>query len=86
MEYQVKIKSRAKNDIKKIRHSQKLNREFSEILQTLRESPFEQTQSVEKMYHTESTYSRRINRQHRVVYEVDKKLKIVVIFSAYGHY
>lgn len=86
MEYQVKIKSRAKNDIKKIKRSKGLNREFIEILQTLEDTPFKQTQSVEKMHYGESTYSRRIDRQHRVVYEVVKKTKMVVIFSAYGHY
>ncbi len=45
------------------------------------------TQSFEKLPPQSSGfYSRRINRQHRVVYKVNETLKRVEIYSAWTHY
>ncbi|HGF7975143.1 TPA: Txe/YoeB family addiction module toxin [Enterococcus faecium] len=56
-------------------------------LQTLKEDPYLPTQSFEKLKPThEGRYSRRLNRQHRVVYKVDEDEHVVEIYSARTHY
>ncbi|WP_025023311.1 Txe/YoeB family addiction module toxin [Companilactobacillus nodensis] len=86
LEYQIKIKSGAKKDLKKIKGS-RFEKSFLEIIETLRNNPFEISQSFEKLIPPINRfYSRRINFQRRVVYKVDKKLRIVTIYSAYSHY
>lgn len=84
--YTVKIKNSAKTDLKKLKTSN-LQSNFDEIIQTLKQNPFSPTQSFEKLLPKSSgLYSRRINRQHRVVYTVNEDLKQVEIYSAWTHY
>lgn len=84
--YTVKMKNSAKNDLKKIKHSN-LRKQFEEVIAVLKRNPYEQSQSFEKLQpKSEGRYSRRINRQHRVVYRIDEENKIVEIYSAWTHY
>ncbi|WP_125588283.1 Txe/YoeB family addiction module toxin [Companilactobacillus jidongensis] len=86
LEYQIKIKSGAKKDLKKIKGSH-LEKNFLQIIETLRNDPFEISQSFEKLIPPiKEFFSRRINFQHRVVYKVDESLHVVTIYSAYSHY
>lgn len=84
--YKVVIKNSAKNDLKKIRQSN-LRTQFEKVIQTLKENPYLPTQSFEKLKPTgEGRYSRRLNRQHRVVYKVKEEEHVVEIYSAWTHY
>jgi Txe/YoeB family toxin of toxin-antitoxin system len=84
--YSVRIKNSCKPDLKNIKHSN-LKEGFDEIVKTLRNNPYEPTQSFEKLQpYTEKYYSRRINAQHRVVYKIDESKKIVEIYAAWSHY
>lgn len=58
------------------------------FLHELEEHPTTGTGQVEplKGYGERSVYSRRIDKKHRLVYEVFEEEKIVKILSAYGHY
>lgn len=86
LKYTIKIKSGAKKDFKKIKGS-RLEKSFLSIIATLRDNPFEVSQSFEKLMPPISGfYSRRINSQHRVVYKINKNSHIVTIYSAYSHY
>lgn len=86
MKYVVKIKNSAKTDLKKIYRSN-LKDQFMEVIDTLENNPFEKTQSFEKLQPPSANlYSRRINSQHRVVYDIDKANKTVSIYSAWTHY
>ncbi|WP_125765368.1 Txe/YoeB family addiction module toxin [Levilactobacillus mulengensis] len=86
MSYTIEIKSQVKKDLRRIKGSD-LEKRFLQVIQTLKNNPFLQTQSFEKLTPpVKGFYSRRINRQHRVVYQVDVKNKRVIIFSAYSHY
>ncbi|MBY3650658.1 MULTISPECIES: Txe/YoeB family addiction module toxin, partial [Enterococcus] len=80
--YSVMIKNSAKADLKKIKQSN-LKPQFEKVIQTLKEDPYLPTQSFEKLKPThEGRYSRRLNRQHRVVYKVDEDEHVVEIYSA----
>lgn len=84
--YSVQIKNSAKVDLRKIKKSN-LKSQFEKVVQTLKEDPYLPTQSFEKLKPThEGWYSRRLNRQHRVVYKVNEEDKIVEIYSAWTHY
>ncbi|MFR0551548.1 Txe/YoeB family addiction module toxin [Ligilactobacillus salivarius] len=85
-EYRVRIKNSAKSDLKKLKRSN-LQDSFDTIIKQLKKNPFEHNQGYEKLKPPiDGKYSRRINVQHRVVYTVDKKDKIVNIYSAWSHY
>lgn len=84
--YSIQIKNSAKVDLRKIKQSN-LRAQFEKVIQTLKEDPYLPTQSFKKLKPThEGRYSRRLNRQHRVVYRVNEDEKIVEIYSAWTRY
>lgn len=84
--YNVKIKNSAKGDLKKLFRSN-LRDQFESVVSTLKKDPYASTQSFEKLQpRHEGRYSRRLNRQHRVVYTVSEETKEVFIYSAWTHY
>jgi len=57
------------------------------ILEILKTDPFQNPPSFEKLVgDLKGAYSRRINIQHRIVYQVLKKEKIVKIIRMWTHY
>lgn len=57
------------------------------LLEILKENPFTTYPPYEKLIGDyKGAYSRRINRQHRLVYSVYKEEKIVKIISMWTHY
>ena len=57
------------------------------LLTVLKRDPFQNPPPYEKLLgNMAGMYSRRINRQHRLVYEVDTANRIVRIISMWTHY
>ncbi|MEA2096290.1 MAG: Txe/YoeB family addiction module toxin [Candidatus Cloacimonadota bacterium] len=57
------------------------------ILEILKTDPFQNPPSFEKLVgDLKGAYSRRINIQHRIIYQVIKKDKIVKIIRMWTHY
>lgn len=57
------------------------------LIDILKENPFEPYPPYEKLIGDLSgAYSRRINREHRLVYSVSKEEKTVKIISTWTHY
>lgn len=57
------------------------------ILETVRNNPYEDYPPYEKLVgNLNGAYSRRINRQHRLVYQIFKEERIVKIISLWTHY
>ena len=55
------------------------------LLQELSEHPFSGTGKPEPLkYNLSGLWSRRINKEHRLIYEVENQT--VIIHSAFGHY
>ena len=72
-------KSGNKNILKKI----------SELLRAIQENPFEGIGKPEPLkYNLSGVWSRRINQEHRLVYEIvdENTIEILNIISAKGHY
>jgi len=58
-----------------------------ELLDIIRKNPFQTPPKYEKLVgNYNGAYSRRINIQHRLVYEVIESEKIVKIISMWKHY
>ena len=84
--YVIKLTKQAQKDavlIKRAGHKQRVEK----LLALLEQNPFETPPIYEKMFgNLEGYYSRRINIQHRLVYEIDEQNKIVKILRMWTHY
>lgn len=84
--YKVLFSKSAQKDAIKIKRSN-LHVRCQELIELLRKDPFTKIPSYEKLVGDLSGfYSRRINIQHRIVYEVTEELKIVKILRMWTHY
>lgn len=76
----------AKRDILKINHSH-LGFKVRLLLELIKENPYQTPPPYEKLLGDLSgAYSRRINIQHRLVYQIYEKEKIIKIISLWNHY
>ena len=77
----IKYTRHALKDVTKIKAA-KLNRKVEALIDVIRENPFASQPPYEKLRgDLQGFYSRRINRQHRLVYEVDEEARIVKILA-----
>lgn len=85
--YKIVILKSAQKDKKKILQYPSLKKNVDNLLEILRENPFQNPPTYEKLSGSLNMfYSRRINSQHRLVYMVYKEKKIVEIVSMWTHY
>ena len=73
-------------DYEKLKQFPKLVEKVKALIELLKKNPFETPPSYEKLIGFENVYSRRINVQHRLVYEVRKEENVVVIIRMWTHY
>ena len=86
MTWRVVYTPQAQKDAKKIASSN-LKQKVEVLLSILRKNPFQTPPPYEKLVgDLEGAYSRRINIQHRLVYQVLKKTKTVKVIRMWTHY
>lgn len=86
MSWRIVFTKHAQKDAKKIA-SAGLKKKASALLEVLKENPFKTPPPYEKLIGDLSgSYSRRINIQHRLVYQVLTKDKIVKILRMWSYY
>ena len=57
------------------------------LIDIIRDDPFQKPPSYEKLVgDLNGAYSRRINLQHRMVYQIDEEEKTIKILSLWTHY
>jgi toxin YoeB len=84
--WKVVFTKRALKDSEKISRSG-LKTKTKTLLRILEENPFQNPPSYEKLVGDLSgAYSRRINAQHRLVYQIYEELKTVKILRMWTHY
>lgn len=67
--------------------SAKLDSRVKKLIEVLKENPFQNPPPYEKLVgDMAGAYSRRINVQHRLVYQVFEQEQIVKIISMWSHY
>lgn len=86
-EYRIKISSSAQKDKEKIMQYPAMKKRVDQLLDVLRDNPYHNPPPYEKLKgDLNGMYSRRINSQHRLVYQVFEEEKIVRILSMWTHY
>ena len=86
MSWKVILSKIAVKDAKKLK-SAGLKPLAEKLLELLSEDPFRIPPNYEKLVgNLNGFYSRRINIQHRLVYDVDKNAKIVHVLRMWTHY
>lgn len=84
--YKVVFTKQAQKDAKKLSASG-LKPKAEQLIEILRDNPYQTPPSFEKLVgDLAGAYSRRINFQHRLVYEVIEDEKIVKIICIWTHY
>ena len=84
--YKLVYTKQATKDAKKAASSG-LKSKIEDLLEIIKEDPLEKYPPYEKLVgNLEGAYSRRINIQHRLVYQVYEKEKIVKVIRMWTHY
>ena len=84
--YTIKFSKQAEKDKLKLKNAN-LDKNCKNILNLMLDDPFCYPPTYEKLTgELSGLYSRRINRQHRIVYEVDENKKEIHILRMWTHY
>ena len=87
VDYKILYSKLALKDAKKL-SSANLDKKAKELIEIIKKDPFKTPPPYEKLVgNLNGSYSRRINIQHRLVYEVkedEKKVRISRMWSHYG--
>lgn len=86
--YLIEFTLQAQQDVVELqKHSPRLIKKLAKLLDELREHPRSGTGQIEQLkYFENETWSRRLNKEHRLVYEIHDNEVLVLVVSAYGHY
>ena len=86
--YSIVFSEDAKKDLKELKKkSPQALSKLAKLIDELREHPKTGTGQVEPLKGYDGTvYSRRITREHRLVYKVYDETVVVLVLSAFGHY
>lgn len=84
--WQLVFTKQAQKDAKRIAHSG-LKSQAERLLEIIKENPFKNPPPYEKLVgDLAGAYSRRINIQHRLVYEVLDNIKTIKVIRMWAHY
>ena len=86
MSWRLVYTAQARKDAKKLAASG-LRPKAEDLLELLNEDPFRRPPAYEKLVgDLDGAYSRRINIQHRLVYQVLKSDRVVKVIRMWSHY
>lgn len=84
--YDIVFTKAALKDIPKLK-SAHLDKTAKALIELIKENPYQTPPSYEKLVgDLKGLYSRRINIQHRLVYEVFEDRNVIKIISLWSHY
>ena len=86
--YVVKFTKEAQQDVLALqKHSPKSISKLMKLVDELKEHPRTGTGQVEQLKGFKiETWSRRISKEHRLVYEIHDDEILVIVVAAFGHY
>jgi len=86
--YRVTFTEAAKKDLKKLdKKSPQAMAKLEKLIEELQEHPRTGTGQVEQLkYHQDETWSRRLSKEHRLVYCIREEVVEVLVLSVFGHY
>ena len=86
MNYKAILSKQAQKDLKRLKEVGLLDK-IKVLIEILKDNPYQNPPTYEKLYgKMKNVYSRRINIQHRLVYTVHEKERIVHIERLWTHY
>lgn len=86
VKYKILYSKFAQKDAQRL-SSANLDKKAKELIEIIRKNPFQNPPPYEKLVgNLQGLYSRRINIQHRMVYEVREIDKVVRIHRMWSHY
>ena len=84
--YEIKFHRRVSKDIERLKAA-KLGEKAKRLIEIVKINPFQNPPPYEKLVgDLHGLYSRRINAQHRMVYDVNEREKQVHVLSMWTHY
>lgn len=84
--YKIVYTKKAIQDIKNLK-SAGIDKKAKMLVELIKQNPYQTPPYYEKLQgELKGAYSRRINIQHRLVYEVFEKEKTIKIISLWSHY
>lgn len=84
--YEIVYTKTAAKDIPKLKAAH-LDGKARELIDVIRGNPFQAPPPYEKLIgNLQGLYSRRINQQHRLVYEVFEREQKIKVISLWSHY
>lgn len=84
--YKIVYRKKAIKDIQNLKISG-LAENAKRLIELIKNNPYQNPPPYEKLVgDLQGTYSRRINIQHRLVYQVYEEEKVVKIISLWSHY
>ena len=84
--YRIVYRKKVLKDIPKIKVI-KLESKVKKLIEIIKQNPFQNPPPYEKLVgDLEGAYSRRINVQHRLVYQILEEEKTIKILSLWTHY
>lgn len=87
MNYKIVILKSAQKDKEKVKQYPALKRNVENLIDLLRKNPYQNPPPYESLIgDMKGLYSRRINRQHRLVYRVLEEESTIIIVSMWSHY
>ncbi len=87
LEYTILLTKQAKKDLEKIKAVPALKKKAQQLTELIKKDPFATPPVYEKLVgDLDGLYSRRINVQHRLVYEVLEAEKVIKIYRMWTHY
>ena len=86
-EYKIYILKKANKDKEKIKQFPALKNNVEKLINLIKKNPFQTPPSYEILIKDlKGYYSRRINKHHRLMYEVIEEEKRINIISMWTHY
>ena len=73
-------------DYEKLKQFPSLIEKVKALIKLLEDNPYQTPPSYEKLLGFDNVCSRRINNQHRLVYEIRKEENVVVVIRMWTHY
>jgi Txe/YoeB family toxin of toxin-antitoxin system len=84
--FKVKFTKQAVKDLEYLKAAN-LSKKAKKLVDIMKENPYQNPPPYEKLIgDLDGMYSRRINIQHRLVYEVDNEENIIKIIRMWKHY
>ena len=64
-----------------------IQKKINQLLNSIEETPYSGIGKPEALkHHLSGLWSRRINSEHRLVYEIDENRNLIIVHSLKGHY